>query len=98
MRRLRWRPALALGGLSVSDDGKYLAYSIADAGSDWNTWHVMEIDSGKKLDDELKWVKFTNVAWTNDNKGFDWKLVAGDRAQIMKVGERLRIVLSLSEP
>jgi histidine triad (HIT) family protein len=36
--------------------------------------------------------------WTNDDRGFDWKLVPGDRAQIMKVGERLRIVLSLSEP
>jgi histidine triad (HIT) family protein len=36
--------------------------------------------------------------WTNDNKGFDWKLVPGDRAQIMKVSERLRLVLSLSEP
>jgi histidine triad (HIT) family protein len=34
--------------------------------------------------------------WANDNKGFDWKLVPGDRAQIMKVGERLRLVLSLS--
>jgi histidine triad (HIT) family protein len=34
--------------------------------------------------------------WTNDNKGFDWTLVSGDRAQIMKVGERLRLVLSLS--
>ena len=32
--------------------------------------------------------------WTNDNRGFDWKLVPGDRAQIMKVGERLRAVLS----
>ena len=32
--------------------------------------------------------------WTNDGKGFDWKLVPGDRAQIMKVGERLRGVLA----
>ncbi len=23
--------------------------------------------------------------WTNDNRGFDWKLVPGDRDQIMKV-------------
>ena len=32
--------------------------------------------------------------WTNDGKGFDWKLVPGDRNQIMKVGERLRDALS----
>ena len=28
--------------------------------------------------------------WTNDGKGFDWKVVPGHRDQIMKNGERLR--------
>lgn len=28
--------------------------------------------------------------WTNDGKGFDWKLVPGDRAKIATVGERVR--------
>ncbi|MGH7326436.1 MAG: HIT family protein [Candidatus Rokuibacteriota bacterium] len=32
--------------------------------------------------------------WANDGKGFDWKLVPGDRGQIVKVGERLRAVLA----
>lgn len=32
--------------------------------------------------------------WTNDGRGFDWKLVPGDRAQILKVGERIRAVLA----
>ena len=32
--------------------------------------------------------------WTNDGKGFDWKVVSGDRTQIMKVGEKLRSTLS----
>lgn len=32
--------------------------------------------------------------WTGDGKGFDWKPVPGDRAQIMKVGERLRSALT----
>jgi len=31
--------------------------------------------------------------WNNDGKGFDWKLVPGEREQIMKVGERLRAAL-----
>ncbi len=31
--------------------------------------------------------------WNNDGKGFDWKLVPGNREQIMKVGERLRALL-----
>ena len=31
--------------------------------------------------------------WNNDGKGFDWKLVTGDRDQITKAGERLRALL-----
>jgi histidine triad (HIT) family protein len=31
--------------------------------------------------------------WTNDGKGFDWKLVPGDRDRIATVGEQLRAEL-----
>ena len=60
----------ALSGSSVSEDGKLYAYSISDAGSDWQEWHVRDIDTGKDLDDHLKWTKFTGASWTKDNKGF----------------------------
>jgi histidine triad (HIT) family protein len=32
--------------------------------------------------------------WNNDGKGFDWKLVPGDRAQIVTIGERGRVSLA----
>ncbi len=32
--------------------------------------------------------------WANDGKGFDWKLVPGNREVIMKNGERLRALLN----
>jgi histidine triad (HIT) family protein len=31
--------------------------------------------------------------WTNDGRGFDWKLVPGDRAQITAAGEKIRAAL-----
>lgn len=31
--------------------------------------------------------------WTDDNKGFDWKLVPGDRAEIMTTGDKIRRAL-----
>jgi histidine triad (HIT) family protein len=31
--------------------------------------------------------------WTNDGKGFDWKLVPGQREHIMAVGEKIRAAL-----
>jgi prolyl oligopeptidase len=57
---------IALAGTSVSHDGKYLAYSIARSGSDWNEVYVMEIETGKLLPDTLKWVKFSGMSWQNN--------------------------------
>ena len=57
---------VAFAGMDVSKDGKYLAYAIARGGSDWNEIKVMEIDSRNQLDDHLKWVKFSGMAWKGD--------------------------------
>jgi prolyl oligopeptidase len=61
---------VALAGDAISDDGKLMAYAIAASGSDWTEWHVRDIDTGKDLSDDLKWVKFSGASWTKDNKGF----------------------------
>jgi len=61
---------IALGEMGFSEDGKYLAYSRSEAGSDWSIWHVLEIATGRQLPDELKWTKFSNASWTKDDKGF----------------------------
>lgn len=56
----------SLGDLSISKNGKFLAYTINRAGSDWSTIYVLEIESGKKLAEEIEWVKFSNIAWKDD--------------------------------
>lgn len=56
----------ALGSYSFSKDGDYFAYAINDAGSDWQTIYIKEVESGKKLKEELKWAKFTGMAWNKD--------------------------------
>lgn len=61
---------IALGGMSFSEDGKYVAYAIQDAGSDWRTWKVRNIETGKDLDDELKYLKFTAAEWDHKSEGF----------------------------
>jgi len=57
---------VALGSISISKDGKYLAYEISKAGSDWAEIRVMEIASKKLLKDELKWIKFSGMAFKGD--------------------------------
>ncbi len=61
---------IALAGMSVSPNGKLLAYGTAASGSDWNEWKVRDIETGKDLPDHLKWVKFSGAEWTPDGKGF----------------------------
>jgi prolyl oligopeptidase len=61
---------VALSGTAFSDDGKYLAYGVAEAGSDWQSWRILALDGGKVLEDEVKWVKYSSASWTKDGKGF----------------------------
>jgi prolyl oligopeptidase len=61
---------VALSGIDVTNDGKLLAYGLAVAGSDWQEWKVRDIETGKDLSDEVKWVKFSGASWKRDGSGF----------------------------
>lgn len=57
---------VALTNLEVSDDGKYLAYGISRAGSDWRELFVKNIETGELLNDHINWAKFTEITWYNN--------------------------------
>ncbi len=59
----------AMGGLEFSSDGKYMAYGIQKAGSDWRTWKILDVETGENLPDELNWLKFGGISWTADSQG-----------------------------
>lgn len=61
---------VALSGFSVSHDAKLAAYGLAEAGSDWVTWKVLDIETGKTLDDVIRWTKFSGASWSRDGSGF----------------------------
>ena len=52
--------------IGFSEDDKYVAYARSEGGSDWQEIHVMEIATKKKMDDVLKWVKFSGANWAGD--------------------------------
>jgi prolyl oligopeptidase len=62
--------SISLSQWEPSRDGKQLAYGLSEGGADWETLHVRDLDSGKDLSDEIRWVRFSGISWTNDNKGF----------------------------
>jgi|CXWL01.1.fsa_nt_gi prolyl oligopeptidase len=57
----------ALGGTSFSKTGKYFAYSIAVAGSDWQEIFVMESGTKKIMKDKIEWTKFGGASWNGDD-------------------------------
>ena len=62
--------ANALAEWSASNDGKHVAYAVHDGGADWRTIRVLDVNIGKVLGDELKWARYTSMAWAKDGSGF----------------------------
>jgi len=62
--------SIALLDYHVSPRGDHIVYDLSQGGSDWVTLHVRDVGTGKDLSDRIEWVKFSNVSWTDDGKGF----------------------------
>lgn len=57
---------VALTGVSFSNQGQYAAYTISRSGSDWTEIYVMDVATGKLLDDHIEWAKFSDASWQGD--------------------------------
>lgn len=53
-----------------SPDGKLIAYSVAEGGSDWNTVRVRNIETGEDLPDVLTRTRYTPIGWLQDSSAF----------------------------
>lgn len=60
---------ISLGGMSFSKNGKILAYSISEGGSDWRKVIIMEVETKTIIEDTLIDVKFSGISWYK-NEGF----------------------------
>lgn len=62
--------ATALGEWLPSPDGKRLLYTVQDGGSDWRIVRVLDVASGQHVSNDVRWAKFSGLAWASDNGGF----------------------------
>ncbi|MEO1496410.1 MAG: prolyl oligopeptidase family serine peptidase [Planctomycetota bacterium] len=60
---------IALSGYYATHDGRRLAYLRSEAGSDWKTARVLDIDTGEELSDEVRWLKYGGLQWAADGAG-----------------------------
>jgi prolyl oligopeptidase len=60
---------VSLAQWQVSPDGRWLAYALSQAGSDWQTIEVMRLADGQRASGPLSRVKFSGLAWLPDSSG-----------------------------
>jgi prolyl oligopeptidase len=60
----------SLAGYHASRDGRWLAYLVSDGGSDWTTVRLMELGSGREVDDVVSKVKFSEATWLPDHSSY----------------------------
>ncbi|MDY3858607.1 MAG: prolyl oligopeptidase family serine peptidase [Muribaculaceae bacterium] len=54
---------VALTGLSMSPDGKWIAYTVSRSGSDWTEIYVLDAATLQQAPDHIEWAKFTGAEW-----------------------------------
>jgi prolyl oligopeptidase len=60
----------SLGQWTPSPNGKLIAYGLAEGGADWRTIHVRNLDAEQDMSDDVRWMRFSDISWTKDSKGF----------------------------
>ncbi len=61
---------VALTVTSESPNGRYMAYGVSVRGSDWREFRVRNVETGRDAQDTIRFVKFSDISWTKDNRGF----------------------------
>ncbi|GGF37157.1 prolyl oligopeptidase [Aliidongia dinghuensis] len=51
-------------------DGKYVAYGLSEGGSEQSVLHIMDVATGKDLDETIDRTNFASVSWLPDGKAF----------------------------
>ena len=69
---------VAIEDTCITKDGSLLAYSISTHGSDWKEIKILNIETGVMYSEILKWCKFTNFTWKNDNSGLYYNRFSQD--------------------
>ncbi len=63
-------PPWAIDYFAPSWDGRYVAYGVSEGGSENSVLHVVEVASGRILDDSITRTPYAGVAWAPDGRSF----------------------------
>jgi prolyl oligopeptidase len=60
----------SLAHITPSPDATLVAYACAKGGADWETIRIRDLTTGVDREDEVRWVRFSDLSWTLDSRGF----------------------------
>lgn len=82
----------SLGAISFSKNGKYLAYTVAQSGSDWQEAYIINTANKQVLKEKLSYLKFTGLNWKGD-EGFYYSRYpdADDATKLSKKNEYMKV-------
>ncbi|MCL2407496.1 MAG: prolyl oligopeptidase family serine peptidase [Defluviitaleaceae bacterium] len=61
---------VAIGSYAFSKNGRYFAYGLSNKGSDWQSIHILNLETGENMPDILHHMKFSGITWMPDDSGF----------------------------
>jgi prolyl oligopeptidase len=61
---------VAVAEVSISPDGRWLAYAVSDGGSDWLQWRVRSLQTMRDEPDRLDHARFGTAVWLREGSGF----------------------------
>lgn len=82
--------AVAVTGTFRSPDGQYMAFNVAEAGSDYMDMRVLEVPTGEDMSDVIDGMRFGNAAWTVDSESFFYPRYP-DESEGLPVNTNMRV-------
>lgn len=67
---------MSLDWWAASDDGRHVVYGLSAAGSEESVLHILDVDTGKVLDERIDRTQFGSPSWLPDNKAFFYNRLA----------------------
>ncbi|MEW6281107.1 MAG: prolyl oligopeptidase family serine peptidase, partial [Candidatus Eremiobacterota bacterium] len=60
----------ALDWMYPSPDGRFLAYGRSSGGDEWSTLHILDVETGQELTEQIARTRACSLAWLPDGSGF----------------------------